>query len=222
MEIKKFGIIISLFLFSVVTFISGGLGQVNAATSSTVLPVAKGGTGLNYFPPDQVLMGNGENTLIGKTVSNSVTSESDDILTSGGAYSKYGDVGNRIDIDLVAGSYLVAPVYTKKFHGFQLPDKTYFGYVEVDVTINLPGSRGFTNIVILHLPSGYALAQKFQQAGTIWRTGATSGEAWNLWSENDEINNSTALIRIWDNNKNIPRSESLRLLYNFPCIIKKV
>ncbi|MDR3127717.1 MAG: hypothetical protein LBT99_00085 [Bifidobacteriaceae bacterium] len=44
---KKLGAIFCLFLFGVVTFISGNLSQVNAASSSTVLPVAKGGTGAN-------------------------------------------------------------------------------------------------------------------------------------------------------------------------------
>ncbi|MDR3127770.1 MAG: hypothetical protein LBT99_00360 [Bifidobacteriaceae bacterium] len=44
---KKLGAIFCLFLFGVVTFISGNLSQVNAASSSTVLPVAKGGTGQN-------------------------------------------------------------------------------------------------------------------------------------------------------------------------------
>ncbi|MDR3127846.1 MAG: hypothetical protein LBT99_00750 [Bifidobacteriaceae bacterium] len=41
---KKLGAVFCLFLFGIVTFISGNLAQVNAATSSTVLPVAKGGT----------------------------------------------------------------------------------------------------------------------------------------------------------------------------------
>jgi hypothetical protein len=44
---KKLGTIFCLFLFGVVTFISGNLTQINAATSSTVLPIAKGGTGSN-------------------------------------------------------------------------------------------------------------------------------------------------------------------------------
>ncbi|MDR3127769.1 MAG: hypothetical protein LBT99_00355 [Bifidobacteriaceae bacterium] len=44
---KKLGIVFCLFLFGVVTFVSGNLSQVNAASSSTVLPVAKGGTGSN-------------------------------------------------------------------------------------------------------------------------------------------------------------------------------
>ncbi|MDR3128044.1 MAG: hypothetical protein LBT99_01780 [Bifidobacteriaceae bacterium] len=44
---KKLGAILCLFLIGIVTFISGNLAQVSAATSSTVLPVAKGGTGSN-------------------------------------------------------------------------------------------------------------------------------------------------------------------------------
>ncbi|MDR3127978.1 MAG: hypothetical protein LBT99_01440 [Bifidobacteriaceae bacterium] len=47
LSFKKLGAILCLFLFGIVTFISGNLTQVNAATSSTVLPVAKGGTGNN-------------------------------------------------------------------------------------------------------------------------------------------------------------------------------
>ncbi|MDR3128271.1 MAG: hypothetical protein LBT99_02970 [Bifidobacteriaceae bacterium] len=44
---KKLGTIFCLFLFGIVAFVSGNLSQVNAASSSTVLPIAKGGTGAN-------------------------------------------------------------------------------------------------------------------------------------------------------------------------------
>ncbi|MDR3128043.1 MAG: hypothetical protein LBT99_01775 [Bifidobacteriaceae bacterium] len=63
---KKLGIIFCLFLFGIVTFISGGLGQVNAATSSTVLPVAKGGTGSNSASGARTNL-NAQETLVSGT-----------------------------------------------------------------------------------------------------------------------------------------------------------
>jgi hypothetical protein len=47
MDIKKYGAIISAFLLAILGFINGRFTQVNAATTTTVLPVAKDGTGAN-------------------------------------------------------------------------------------------------------------------------------------------------------------------------------
>ncbi|MDR3128397.1 MAG: hypothetical protein LBT99_03635, partial [Bifidobacteriaceae bacterium] len=66
---KKLGAVFCLFLIGIVTFISGGLGQVNAVTSSTVLPVAKGGTGVNSLPNNQLLYGNNQGQLVGSNIS---------------------------------------------------------------------------------------------------------------------------------------------------------
>jgi hypothetical protein len=47
MNIKKYGVLISTFLLTVLGFINGCFTQVSAATNTTVLPIAKGGTGSN-------------------------------------------------------------------------------------------------------------------------------------------------------------------------------
>ncbi|MDR3128315.1 MAG: hypothetical protein LBT99_03200 [Bifidobacteriaceae bacterium] len=77
---KKLGIIFCLFLFGVVTFISGNLAQVSAATSSTVLPVAKGGTGANSASQARTNL-NAQETLVSGTNIKSVFGQS--LLGSG-------------------------------------------------------------------------------------------------------------------------------------------
>ncbi|MDR3128272.1 MAG: hypothetical protein LBT99_02975 [Bifidobacteriaceae bacterium] len=47
MNIKKYGVLISAFLLAILGFINSCFTQVNAASSSTVLPIAKGGTDSN-------------------------------------------------------------------------------------------------------------------------------------------------------------------------------
>ncbi|MDR3127888.1 MAG: hypothetical protein LBT99_00970 [Bifidobacteriaceae bacterium] len=47
MSIKKYGVLTSAFLLAILGFINSCFTQVNAASSSTVLPIAKGGTGNN-------------------------------------------------------------------------------------------------------------------------------------------------------------------------------
>ncbi|MDR3127836.1 MAG: hypothetical protein LBT99_00700 [Bifidobacteriaceae bacterium] len=68
---KKLGAVFCLFLFGVVAFVSGNLSQVNAASSSTVLPVVKGGTGANTLSSGQALIGNGANSLQTKPIDTS-------------------------------------------------------------------------------------------------------------------------------------------------------
>ncbi|MDR3127876.1 MAG: hypothetical protein LBT99_00910 [Bifidobacteriaceae bacterium] len=63
---KKLGIVFCLFLFGIVTFISGNLSQVNAASSSTVLPIAKGGTGSNSASGARTNL-NAQETLVSGT-----------------------------------------------------------------------------------------------------------------------------------------------------------
>ncbi|MDR3128504.1 MAG: hypothetical protein LBT99_04210 [Bifidobacteriaceae bacterium] len=94
LSFKKLGAIFCLFLFGIVTFISGNLSQVNAATSSTVLPIAKGGTGVNSLSSGQALIGNGANSLQTKPIDTSPQSNSNNLITSGGVKS----VSNNADL----------------------------------------------------------------------------------------------------------------------------
>ncbi|MDR3127902.1 MAG: hypothetical protein LBT99_01050, partial [Bifidobacteriaceae bacterium] len=169
---KRLGAFLCLFLFGVVTFISGNLSQVNAATSSTVLPVAKGGTELNYFPPNQVLMGNGENTLIGKTVSNTVTSGSDDILTSGGAYSKYGNIGNKINFSMILNSSSSCiqwgTIYDNNFTGYTQPNGDILGSVTIESVNVKVNSNDCMQLNFIYLASGYERAQKINTVATMF------------------------------------------------------
>jgi hypothetical protein len=77
---KKLGAVFCLFLFGVVTFVSGNLTQVNAASSSTVLPVAKGGTGANSASGARTNL-NAQETLVSGTNIKSVFGQS--LLGSG-------------------------------------------------------------------------------------------------------------------------------------------
>ncbi|MDR3127887.1 MAG: hypothetical protein LBT99_00965 [Bifidobacteriaceae bacterium] len=63
---KRLGAFLCLFLFGIVTFVSGNLSQVNAASSSTVLPVAKGGTGSNSTSGARTNL-NAQETLVSGT-----------------------------------------------------------------------------------------------------------------------------------------------------------
>jgi hypothetical protein len=123
MEIKKFGIIISLFLFTVVTFISGNLSQVNAASSSTVLPIAKGGTGTNTLSAGQALIGNGANSLQTKPIDTSPQSNSTNLITSGAVRTVANDSAlakgfdniyfvNTTNNDALETIYLIGPTTT--------------------------------------------------------------------------------------------------------------
>jgi hypothetical protein len=69
-----------LFLIGIVTFISGNLAQVNAATSSTVLPIAKGGTGANSASGARTNL-NAQETLVSGT--NIKTAFGNSLLGSG-------------------------------------------------------------------------------------------------------------------------------------------
>jgi hypothetical protein len=80
MKIRKFGTLFSIFLFGVVTFISGNLSQVNAASSSTVLPIAKGGTGSNSAAGARTNL-NAQETLVSGTNIKNISNVS--LLNSG-------------------------------------------------------------------------------------------------------------------------------------------
>ncbi|MDR3128047.1 MAG: hypothetical protein LBT99_01795 [Bifidobacteriaceae bacterium] len=168
---KKLGTIFCLFLFGIVTFISGELNFANAASSSTVLPVVKGGTGLNYFPPDQVLMGNGENTLIGKTVSNTVTSGSDNILTSGGAYSKYQNTGTEVTFSMILNSYSSCAswgtIHNNNFTGYMQTNNKILGVATVESTAFKINNNNCYIDDFIDLPSAYRYSQKINAMATL-------------------------------------------------------
>ncbi|MDR3128302.1 MAG: hypothetical protein LBT99_03125 [Bifidobacteriaceae bacterium] len=80
MNIKKYGVVISAFLLAILGFINSCFTQVNAAPSSTVLPVAKGGTGANSASGARTNL-NAQETLVSGTNIKSVFNNS--LLGSG-------------------------------------------------------------------------------------------------------------------------------------------
>ncbi|MDR3116578.1 MAG: hypothetical protein LBT91_01915 [Bifidobacteriaceae bacterium] len=223
---KKLGILGAIGLFGAAAFMCGELVHANATSSAGILPVSKGGTGLNFFPENQVLVGNENNTLISREITNSVSSNStkDQLPSAKGVFDTYKNVGQAINLSISpkGGAYFFFYTrYSGDFYGFYLPDGNIFGFVSIDYVFKLANVRGWQNQIIFTLPTGYALAKPIQTPGQVFATG-TSGSAYLLWSENDNIDGSTALLRSWDNNYSVPRNSEIRLLYNFPCLIKKV
>ncbi|MDR3128457.1 MAG: hypothetical protein LBT99_03950 [Bifidobacteriaceae bacterium] len=96
---KKLGIIFCLFLFGVVAFVSGNLSQVNAASSSTVLPVAKGGTGsnsasgarTNLNAQETLVSGTNIKTAFGNSLlgSGNITNQSSGLSVSAGSHTTF-------------------------------------------------------------------------------------------------------------------------------------
>jgi hypothetical protein len=105
-----------------------------------------------------------------------------------------------------------------KFIGYRQPNGDYSGFVQVDATINFAPNANWQGITLVSLPDGWQLVESHQACGDLFQTG-TNGHFWRLWSECDEPG-STTLIKSWNNNSDIPRNTPLRLMYNFPCIIK--
>jgi hypothetical protein len=107
-----------------------------------------------------------------------------------------------------------------KFIGYRQANGEYFGFVQVDAAINFATSANWNGVTLVSLPEGWQLAESHQACGDLFTTG-TGGHFWKLWSECDEPG-STALIKSWNNNADIPRGTALRLMYNFPCIIREI
>jgi hypothetical protein len=105
-----------------------------------------------------------------------------------------------------------------RFIGFRQANGEYLGYVEVDCSVKI-SAGDFTNEVILETPAGWQLAETIQACGDLFQTGS-GGHFWRLWSENDNIGNQS-LLRTWNNNSDVPRNVDLRLMYNFPAILKQ-
>jgi hypothetical protein len=126
---KKLGIIFCLFLFGVVTFISGNLAQVNAASSSTVLPVAKGGTGSNSASGArtnlnvQETLVSGTNiksvfgqSLLGSGNLNSIAINTQNVLPGQIAFSSSGNSGDSTINQGIVISYLKSNIVFTKTH----------------------------------------------------------------------------------------------------------
>ncbi|MDR3116862.1 MAG: hypothetical protein LBT91_03430 [Bifidobacteriaceae bacterium] len=96
--IKKLGIWGIIFLFGTATFISGFSINSYAASSSTVLPIARGGTGANEFASGHALIGNDSNSLTTKAIDTTPTVNSSNLITSGAVktVSNNADIGKGI------------------------------------------------------------------------------------------------------------------------------
>ncbi|MDR3128251.1 MAG: hypothetical protein LBT99_02870 [Bifidobacteriaceae bacterium] len=107
MNIKKFGVLISTFLLAILGFINGCFTQVNAATSTTVLPVAKGGTGANSA--SQALINLGKvNSINTNSTDNQFPSAKSvyNLVNQAGFYSGYNTTTKLLaTIDMPANHY---------------------------------------------------------------------------------------------------------------------
>ncbi|MDR3116531.1 MAG: hypothetical protein LBT91_01640, partial [Bifidobacteriaceae bacterium] len=72
-----------IFLFGICAFISGFNINSYAASSSTILPISRGGTGANTFASGQALIGAGSNSLTTKAIDTVPTDGSANLITSG-------------------------------------------------------------------------------------------------------------------------------------------
>ncbi|MDR3116819.1 MAG: hypothetical protein LBT91_03200 [Bifidobacteriaceae bacterium] len=83
-KLKKFGTTLSIFLLANLGFVGGSLMQVNAADSSTVLPITRGGTAKSNFTSNNALIY--KNNQIGVLpIDTYPTQNSQNLITSGGA-----------------------------------------------------------------------------------------------------------------------------------------
>ncbi|MDR3127718.1 MAG: hypothetical protein LBT99_00090 [Bifidobacteriaceae bacterium] len=86
MEIRKFGTLFSIFLFGVVSFISGLESAVWAASPTTVLPASKGGTGQNDLA--KVNVGSATKLQNARAI-NEVNFDGTSNITIGGSYKSF-------------------------------------------------------------------------------------------------------------------------------------
>ncbi|MDR3116579.1 MAG: hypothetical protein LBT91_01920 [Bifidobacteriaceae bacterium] len=91
--VRKLGVLGIIFLLCTTTFISGYNINSYAASSSTVLPISRGGTGADEFASGQALIGNGSNSLTTKAIDVAPTNNSANLITSG-ALKTVSDVAN--------------------------------------------------------------------------------------------------------------------------------
>jgi hypothetical protein len=84
---SKIGFALSVAIFSVIFFLTGGLSYLEAtgASSTSALPLSKGGTGKNSFPSGEAIIGNGANPLTTRGIDTSPSPGSNNLITSGAA-----------------------------------------------------------------------------------------------------------------------------------------
>ncbi|MDR3128316.1 MAG: hypothetical protein LBT99_03205 [Bifidobacteriaceae bacterium] len=196
MTIKKFGVLISLFILIILSFTTGWFTQANAASSSTVLPVAKGGTGVNTMPANQVLYGNNQGQLIGKDIGKSVKLNITLLNTNFTSWNAQGE---------------------NYFYGTIQDDNLISGFILIDAHLTIK-SRGGNGIILAKLPEGYITSSGFQQYGVAF---GQNPNIYIFWTETSD--NTNNLLYYYDDfNTNIPLNTSLRVNYNSPLIIKKI
>jgi hypothetical protein len=84
MRLQRVGIVLSVIILSVISFVSGvNITQnANSTSSSSILPISKGGTGKSSFTSEQVLIGNGANPLTSRAIDASPSAGSNNLITS--------------------------------------------------------------------------------------------------------------------------------------------
>jgi hypothetical protein len=100
-----------------------------------------------------------------------------------------------------------------RFYGCRQADGRYLGYVVFDAKVTV--THGFGDETILWLPEGWLVARETRPFADV-----VGADTWRLWSE--ARTNSRALINVYDNNPNIPEGVEVRMVYHFPCIVRKV
>jgi hypothetical protein len=197
---KKLGAILCLFLFGVVAFTSGNLTQVNAASSSTVLPVTKGGTGANSA--SQALIN------LGKVNSINANSTDDQFPSAKSVYDSTDKVYST-----------VFPVNTEDFNNplANNPGNGSYAYLLraghiVSLSVNITSKKALTSSNELYLkkttqtmPSGYKISAAYRHStpiSTLCSTRKNKGSAYlmsnseNFFVYTTEINTIAADFRL--------------------------
>jgi hypothetical protein len=132
-------------------------------------------------------------------------------------------IGERIALNLTlnasTGITLSLSGGVAKFVGYRQTSGDYLGFAQVDASIKFAANANWNGVTLVSLPTGWQLVESHQTCGDLFTTG-TGGHFWKLWSECDEPG-STALVKSWNNNIDIPCDAALHLMYNFPCIIRE-
>ncbi|MDR2748827.1 MAG: hypothetical protein LBB10_02920 [Bifidobacteriaceae bacterium] len=199
-RINKIGAALTILTFGLICAIGGY--EMNSSTdaNSSVLPITKGGTGAN-----------------------SAESARDSLSVHSKSYidTKYANTGEKVTFNITMNSNAPFSFYANTlaiFVGYKQANGDIFGYAQIDGYLTI-ATGDFSGVTIASLPTGYIVAEKHQTVGSVWRTG-TSGSATFLWSELDNPG-TTTLLRAWNNNSSVPRNTDVRLMYNFPCVIRQ-
>ncbi|MDR3128259.1 MAG: hypothetical protein LBT99_02910 [Bifidobacteriaceae bacterium] len=212
MNIKKFGVLINIFLLVILGFISGCFTQANASSSSTTLPLTKGGTGANSA--SQAL------TNLGKVNSLDTSNTDNQFPSAKSVYTKYAEIGREYNFSIIknTNSYFSWGVtYENLYIGYEQPNGMIIGSLSLDAEFTI-SSRGGVDVPLITLPTGYQVVQGVQQLATLFKL--DEGKTYHIWTEG--TNWQTDILKYWDNAKeNVPLGK-YRLLFQSPLIIKKV